>query len=312
MNDNDFETVEVQEIPNATNGLQIYQQDKALIDIQIATAKQYPRNLQRAIQNAITVVTMDMEAAESCTYSLKKGGKTITGPSVHLAKIVAQQLGNIRIENRVVGYDATHVTCEAVCFDLERNFAMRTQIKRSIVGSSGRYSEDMCVIVGNAGNSVALRNAVFAVVDAAIVRKIYNAAKNKITGDVSDENKLLSRRNLLINGFKNIYSSFKLTDEEIAGAVGKKVVEHITADDLVVLIGFEKSLQAGELTFETIFRPNIVGKPVARPVVADKSAERIFQLIGNAKDLKALEKLSKDCTTNEARLAYDDKFKTLK
>src|SRR5690606_22894062 len=103
---------EVQEVGNAGN-MEVYQQDRASIDIQISTAKRYPRNLKRAIENAITIVTMDANIAQECTYSLKKGGKLITGPSVVLAKIVAQQMGNMRVEQRVVGYDATHVTCEA-------------------------------------------------------------------------------------------------------------------------------------------------------------------------------------------------------
>lgn len=59
MSQNDFDILELTEIPNASNGLQVYQQDKALIDMQIATAKRYPRNLQKAIQNCITIVTMD-------------------------------------------------------------------------------------------------------------------------------------------------------------------------------------------------------------------------------------------------------------
>jgi hypothetical protein len=306
--DNDFELVETKEV--GLNNLQIYQQDKAFIDIQIATAKQYPRNLKKAIENAITLVTMDIETAESCTYSLKKGGKLITGASINLAKILAQQMGNMRIENRVVGYDATHVTSEAVCFDLERNFAIRTQIKKSIVGNTGRYSEDMCTITGNAANAIALRNAIFAVVDRGVIKKVYNAAKEKITGNVSDENKLTARRNSIIEGFKQNYPSLNITDEEIAAAVGKKSISHITADDLVVLIGFEKSMKEGEMTPESVFKNQKHTTMPQKP--EDKSSERILLLIEAAKDLKSLEKLKNDLSTTEARIKYDEKFKLLK
>ena len=48
----------------------IYNQDKAVIDTQIATAKAYPRNLKRAIENSVVIVTMDYETASTCTYSL--------------------------------------------------------------------------------------------------------------------------------------------------------------------------------------------------------------------------------------------------
>ncbi len=76
----------------------IYQQDKATIDTQISTAKAYPRQLKRVIDNCIAIVTLDTETASTCTYSVPRSGKTVTGPTVHLAKILAQQFGNIRIE----------------------------------------------------------------------------------------------------------------------------------------------------------------------------------------------------------------------
>ena len=66
----------------------VYNQDKAAIDVQIATAKNYPRNVQRAISNSIAIVTLDSETASTCTYSLPRGGKPITGPTVHLAKFL--------------------------------------------------------------------------------------------------------------------------------------------------------------------------------------------------------------------------------
>src|SRR5687768_13694267 len=83
----------------------IYQQDKAAIDMQISTAKAYPRNIKRSTENAIAIVTIDAETAKTCTYSVPRGGKPITGPSVHLAKILAQVWGNLRIEAKVVSID---------------------------------------------------------------------------------------------------------------------------------------------------------------------------------------------------------------
>ena len=80
----------------------IYQQDKATIDMQISTAKAYPRNITRATENAIATVTMDKETASTCTYAVPRSGKMISGASVHLAKILAQYWGNLRIEAKVI------------------------------------------------------------------------------------------------------------------------------------------------------------------------------------------------------------------
>src|SRR5690606_31811600 len=103
----------------------VYQQDKAAIDVQIATAKHYPRNIKRSTENALAIATMDKQTAETCTYAVPRGGKKITGPSVHLARILAQTWGNLRIEAKVVDISATQLTSEAVCFDLETNLAIK-------------------------------------------------------------------------------------------------------------------------------------------------------------------------------------------
>jgi ABC-type sugar transport system substrate-binding protein len=172
----------------------IYQQDKAMIDIQISTAKAYPRNIKRATENAIAIVTMDKETAATCTYSVPRGGKAITGASVHLAKILAQVWGNMRVEAKVISVEAKHVTSQAIAFDLENNLAIKVEVKRSIMGKTGRFNDDMIVVTGNAANSIALRNAVLSVIPRAIVDKIYNEAKKTITGDISDTTKFLKRR----------------------------------------------------------------------------------------------------------------------
>lgn len=229
----------------------IYQQDRAAIDIQISTAKAYPRNIKRAIDNSIAIVTMDKETASTCTYSVPRGGKPITGPSVHLAKILAQNWGNLRIEAKVIGIDAKHTTSQAVAFDLENNLAIKVEVKRSIMTRSGRMTDDMITVTGNAGNAIALRNAVLSVIPKAIVDKVYNEAKHKITGDVSDKTKLIARRKQVVDGLRDTYG---LTEAEIFGAVGKVALEHITSDDLVVLIGIGTAIKDGDTDINTAFR----------------------------------------------------------
>lgn len=229
----------------------LYQQDKAAIDVQISTAKAYPRNIKRAIDNSIAIVTMDKETASTCTYAVPRDGKAITGPSVHLAKILAQNWGNLRVEAKVIGIDIKHVTSQAVCWDLENNLGIKVEVKRSIMTKRGRMSDDMITVTGNAANAIALRNAVLSVIPKAIVDKVYSEAKHKITGDVSDKTKLLARRKQVVDGLKD---TFGLTEAEITGAVGKVTIDHLTSDDLVVLIGIGTAIKDGDTDVETAFR----------------------------------------------------------
>jgi len=222
-----------------------------MIDIQISTAKAFPRNIKRATENAIAIVTMDKETAATCTYSVPRGGKAITGASVHLAKILAQVWGNMRVEAKVISVEAKHVTSQAIAFDLENNLAIKVEVKRSIVGKTGRFNDDMIVVTGNAANSIALRNAVLSVIPRAIVDKIYNEAKKTITGDISDATKFLKRRKQIFDGLKDTYG---VTEAEVLTAVGKAAVDHLTSDDLVVIIGIGQAIKDGDTTVDLAFK----------------------------------------------------------
>ena len=232
----------------------IYQQDKAQIDIQISTAKTYPRNIKRATENAIAIVSMDAQTASTCTYALPRGGKAISGPSVHLAKILAQVWGNLRVEAKVIEVGANHLTSQAVAFDLENNLAIKVEVKRSIMSRNGRFNDDMIVVTGNAANSIALRNAVLSVIPRSIVDKVYDSAKRAITGDISDTQKLMIKRKKVFDGLKDTYN---VSEKEVLSSVGKASIDHITADDLVVIIGIGQSIKDGDITVENAFKKAI-------------------------------------------------------
>ena len=75
--------------------------ERAEIDIQISTAKKYKRDPKLFKQNAIAMVSMDEEVAQSCIYRRpvgKEGGvmKYAEGESIREAEIVAACYGNLR------------------------------------------------------------------------------------------------------------------------------------------------------------------------------------------------------------------------
>ena len=83
--------------------------NRSEVDIQIATAKQYPRDLTQVLNKIKTYATMDMETAEDCFYAIRRGKgddqKLIEGLSVRLAEIIAAAWGNIRVQTRIIGND---------------------------------------------------------------------------------------------------------------------------------------------------------------------------------------------------------------
>ena len=227
--------------------------ERANIDMQVATAHQYPRNLSRCIDNSIVLATMDMETAQSCGYALPRGGKPITGPSVHLAKIIAQQYGNLRAEARVVNVTATQVVSRGTAWDLENNYAVAFEVRRSILNSKGgRFSEDMITVTGNAANAIAFRNAIFTLVPKGITDKVYKAAQRAITGDLSDEEKLIKRRASAIKYFNDMYG---VTEDEVIKLCGKHTINQIQANEIALLLGITQSLKDGDTTIEEVMAP---------------------------------------------------------
>lgn len=260
-------------LPVEAQEVQVVQVDaveRANVDSQVATAKRYPRNIKRSIDNSIVMATMDSETAQSCGYALPRGGKPITGPSVHLAKIVVSNWGNMRTEAKVVQITDKQIISRGTCWDLEANVASAFEVRRSIVDSKGkRYSDDMITVTGNAANSIAYRNAVFSVVPKAVVDKVYKAAQRFITGDLSDEEKLIKRRTDAINHFNEEWG---ITEAEVIRLCGKQTVNQIRANEIALLLGMAQSLKDGDTTVEDLMKPFRNGE-VSKTKIADIAKE---------------------------------------
>lgn len=270
-------------LPVEVQDVQIVQVDaleRANIDSQVATAKQYPRNIRRSIDNSVVMATMNQETAQSCGYALPRGGKPITGPSVHLAKIIVSNWGNMRTEAKVVQITDKQVISRGTCWDLETNVASAFEVRRSIVGSKGqRFSDDMITVTGNAANSIAYRNAVFAVIPKAITDRVYQAAQKLITGDLSNADKLLKKRTSVVNDFRNDYD---ISENEVIKLCGKHTINQINAEDLALLLGMLQSLKDGDTTVDEIMKPIRESKETKNEKLA-KAAEQASASINSPK-----------------------------
>ena len=261
-------------LPVEAQDVQIVQVDaveRANVDSQVATAKRYPRDIRRSIDNSVVMATMNQETAQSCSYALPRGGKPITGPSVHLAKIIVSNWGNMRTEAKVVQITDKQVISRGTCWDLETNVASAFEVRRSIIGKNGqRFSDDMITVTGNAANSIAYRNAVFAVIPKAITDRVYYAAQKFITGDLSDSDKLLMVRTGILNNFKNNYG---ITEEEVVKMCGKQTVNQIGADEISMLMGTIQALKDGDTTVDELMKPIRESKEAINHKIAEAAAK---------------------------------------
>lgn len=222
---------------------------KAEIDVQISTAKAFPRVLSDFITRAKGMATITEDVAASCNYSIPRSGKTIEGPSVRLAEIVCATYGNIRAGARVIDNDGKVITAQGICHDLETNYCSTIEVKRKITDRNGKtLSEDMQVVIGNAACAIAYRNAVFKVVPSALIEPVYEEALKVAKGNAQT---LSNRRNKAIEYFVGL----GVKQENIFAVLEVKKVEDIDLDKLQVLNGMRTAYKNEGVSLKELFEP---------------------------------------------------------
>lgn len=222
---------------------------KAEIDIQISTAKAFPRSNKMFLDKAMSMATLSEDIAASCAYALPRGGKALEGPSVRLAEIVCSSYGNIRAGARVISNDGKTITAQGICHDLESNYCVTVEVKRRITDKFGKtFNDDMQVVTGNAACAIAYRNAVFKVVPSALVSDIYDRAKEVARGSAET---LVVRRNKAVEYFKGQ----GVTEKQICEVLEVKKIEDIDLDKLATLSGMKTLIKNGESTIKDLFEP---------------------------------------------------------
>ena len=225
--------------------------NRAEVDIQIATAKQFPRDVQTALNRIKTIATLDTETAEDCFYALRRQGTLIEGVSVRLAEIIAGSWGNLRVQTRIIGNDGKTITAQGICHDLETNLAVCVEVKRRITDKTGKtYSEDMQVTTGNAASAIAFRNAVLKVVPKAVTKRVINEVKDVAVGKSMD---LESRRQNMLA----YYAKIGVGEAEILRYCGVKNTADIDAAMIFELSGLKNAIKEGTTTIQEAFRANV-------------------------------------------------------
>lgn len=228
---------------------------RAEIDIQISTAHAYPRSLSQFRNKAMTMLMLDVAVAEECFYVIPRAGKTIEGPSVRLAEIVAASYGNMRSGARVVAEEAEFVVAQGVCHDLENNLAVTFEVKRRITTKNGqRYDSDMIGVTGNAAASIAFRNTVFRVVPKVLWLPLYEQARKVARGD---EKTFAVKREGVLLAFEKI----KVPRKKIFEYLNIGGIEDMNSDHVVTLTGIGNAIKAGEASINDILNSGAEPEP---------------------------------------------------
>lgn len=263
--------------------------NRAEIDQQVATAKQYPRHLPTVLNQIQTYATMDVDTASECFYVLHRNGangsaQTIEGLSVRMAEIIAGAWGNLRVATRIIGNDGKTITAQAVCHDLETNVAISTEVKRSILTSKGyTFSQDMQVVTGNAAAAIAFRNAVLKVIPKAVTKRVIEEVKKVAMGQALD---LEQQRQVLIQYFAKL----NVSEQMILDLLQITKREEIDKERVFTLKGIYNAIKEGDTTVQEAF---------VKPVEERKLAEQAKQA-AEEKKAKAAAAIKKQKTEKES------------
>lgn len=224
---------------------------RAELDVQISTAKAYPRDQASFIKKAIELATMDEETAESCIYCLVRGKgadrSEIKGNSIRLAEIAAACWGNIHAASRIVENDGKFITAEGVAWDLENNVKMSSVVRVRITYKDGKtYNDDMQGVAGAAACAKALRNAIFKVVPKALVDRVYDAA---VKFAVGDQKTMGARRKSVFERLKKL----GIDEKKIFEFFNKNKIEDFDAKEIEQLIGIGTAIKDGMLSIDNAF-----------------------------------------------------------
>jgi hypothetical protein len=245
------------------------------IDVQIATAKKWPRSLAVFHQRAIAMATIDEDTAESCLYRRPVGKKKdadgkwkeeyAEGMSVRMSEIVGAAYGNLRVAATLVEQPEDFVRARGMAIDLETNFACSSEVIESTLKNkydrSGKvigtepYSPRMRVVVAKAALSKARRDATFQVVPRALAKPVEAAVRHVLLGTAESLEKRRQRLAAWIG-------KLGIDERRVYAVVGASGPADLTAEKLEFLTGLRTAIKENDTTIDDAF-PVVDDLPVA-------------------------------------------------
>jgi len=126
----------LKEFLDTPHSLVSVEESRAIAEVSgaISAAKRFPRD-QQAAYSRIIEATKRTGLAKKALYSYPKGGQLVTGPSIRLAEVLAQNWGNLQFGIRELSQENGESLMEAFCWDVQTNvrqtktFTVKHQMK---------------------------------------------------------------------------------------------------------------------------------------------------------------------------------------
>lgn len=208
---------------------------------QIFMAKQFPRNTYQA-QKRIEDACKRKSLAESATYSYPRGGAKVTGPSIRLAEVLAQNWGNISFGFKELDQNKEESTAMAYAWDVETNTRQERIFtvphKRVAYGKISVLTDprDIYELIANQA-SRRVRACILSIIPGDVVEDAVNECEKTLQGD--NKQPLKDRLTSALDLFKN---DFDVNQSQVEDYFGYSISE-FAEKDLMTLGGIYSSLK---------------------------------------------------------------------
>lgn len=228
----------------------------------LVLARTNPRNEHDSYTKIINSCKRPTMAADA-TYSFPRGGSTVEGPSVYLAREMARCWGNIRTGIRIVTMDAQYVHVKGYAMDLESNryveseakFSKRVQRKRR--DDAGQLvtqwvepdERDLRELVNKQG-SICVRNAILEILPPDFTEDAINQAKRTL--QEANANSLKQNPAEVVKRLTMSFDELGVTVAMLEAKLGH-ALSIITAEEVTTLRQIFASLKDGNSKREDHF-----------------------------------------------------------
>ncbi len=234
--------------------------EEAEMKAAIVLAKRFPRDESTAYTRVMHACDRPT-FAESANYCFPRGGQTVTGPSVDLARELARIWGNIRYGMRIVSEDDERVHIKGYAFDLESNTYVEAEDKfAKVVPRRNRATgqteylkadeRDLRELVNKRG-AICVRNAILQLLPSDIIQDAM--ARSRDTTQKVARGEIQQDREQAIRRLALAYHDIGVTSDMIAGYL-KHPMDLITNEEIADLRAIYKSIRDGNSRREEYFR----------------------------------------------------------
>lgn len=245
MNDNYELTEGYQTQPNTGIETQTsVQAARAMQEVQgqIIMAKKFPRDEFKALEK-IKRACKRPRLAEKAMYAYPRGGKTVFGPSIRLAEVIAQNYGNLDYGIREISQKDGESVVEAYCWDLETNvkqtkiFAVKHERKASGQIKKLTDPRDIYELIANNG-ARRMRACVLGVIPSDFVEDAVDECNRTMAGN--NDIPFFDRVRKMTDAFGKINVTIEMIENKL-----NKQLKEMNIDDLSEMIKVFNSIKDG-------------------------------------------------------------------